>query len=316
MGAGRPAARRGRRRRARARRGRRAAGAAASSRAPTRAPSSASRRRATRPPQTLHQRFGDDAIYVVVREPVARVVLTEDLNTVLGLEGCLVRQRARRAHAGRRPAGPCGRLARRSRCASCSGRGRSSTPPSRRSPTASSALTRAPDSRDAARGQRGASALALARAATAPQQAGSFAQAGREVVEREVPDRAAEARASATGWASTRCRRGSTTRSSWRGSSSTRASPPARRRPASRRSSPGKNGALIQVRLRDGLSDAQRRAAIARHPRRGRDAAAGGSAQGNYGDHRRAGDRRRSSRARSRRAIVVLLLGRRRSSWR
>ena len=88
--------------------------------------------------QTLHRRFGDDAIYVSVREPVARVVLTEDLNTVLGPRGLPVRERAGRAHAARaaerslRAAG-----ARPSRRASCSGRGRSSTRPSRRSRTAS-----------------------------------------------------------------------------------------------------------------------------------------------------------------------------------
>jgi hydrophobe/amphiphile efflux-3 (HAE3) family protein len=62
--------------------------------------------------ERLHQRFGDDAVYIVVREPVTRVVLTEDLNTVLGLEGCL----AGNVPAGRTAAGgaqsPCGRLAR------------------------------------------------------------------------------------------------------------------------------------------------------------------------------------------------------------
>jgi hydrophobe/amphiphile efflux-3 (HAE3) family protein len=59
----------------------------------------------------LHRSFGDDAVYVVVREPVARVVLTEDLNAVLGLEGCL----SGNVPAGRTPPGgargPCGRLA-------------------------------------------------------------------------------------------------------------------------------------------------------------------------------------------------------------
>ncbi len=62
--------------------------------------------------EALHERFGDDAIYVAVREPVPRVVLTSDLGVVLGLEGCL----SGNVPAGRRPpggeAGPCGRLAR------------------------------------------------------------------------------------------------------------------------------------------------------------------------------------------------------------
>lgn len=61
--------------------------------------------------QQLHRQFGDDAVYVVVREPVARVVLTSDLGQVLGLEGCL----AGNVPAGRTPkggpGGPCARLA-------------------------------------------------------------------------------------------------------------------------------------------------------------------------------------------------------------
>jgi len=59
----------------------------------------------------LHRSFGDDAVYVVVREPVTQVVLTDDLNQVLGLEGCL----SGNVPAGRTPrggpAGPCARLA-------------------------------------------------------------------------------------------------------------------------------------------------------------------------------------------------------------
>ena len=62
--------------------------------------------------ERLHERFGDDAVYVVVREPVANVVLTQDLAQVLGLEGCL----SGNVPAGRRPRGgvdgPCARLAR------------------------------------------------------------------------------------------------------------------------------------------------------------------------------------------------------------
>src|SRR4051812_1125918 len=61
--------------------------------------------------QDLHQRFGEDAVYVLVREPVANLVLTEDLGAVLGLEGCLSGNRP----PGQAPAGgarsPCGRLA-------------------------------------------------------------------------------------------------------------------------------------------------------------------------------------------------------------
>jgi uncharacterized protein len=60
----------------------------------------------------LHARFGDDAVIVLVRGDLRRTVLTEDLERVIGLEGCI---------SGRVPAkvtprgganGPCARLAR------------------------------------------------------------------------------------------------------------------------------------------------------------------------------------------------------------
>ncbi len=62
--------------------------------------------------ELLHQRFGDDAVYVVVDEPTTRVALTEDLGRVFGLEGCL----AGNVPSGKAPpggaGGPCARLAR------------------------------------------------------------------------------------------------------------------------------------------------------------------------------------------------------------
>jgi uncharacterized protein len=62
--------------------------------------------------ERLHQRFGDEAIYVLVREPLTKLVLTSDLERVLGLEGCisgnLPKGRTPRGGAG----GPCGQLAR------------------------------------------------------------------------------------------------------------------------------------------------------------------------------------------------------------
>jgi hydrophobe/amphiphile efflux-3 (HAE3) family protein len=61
--------------------------------------------------QRDHELFGEDAVYVLVREPVARLVLTSDLNQDIGLEGCL----GGNVPAGRTPtggwSGPCGRLA-------------------------------------------------------------------------------------------------------------------------------------------------------------------------------------------------------------
>jgi hypothetical protein len=60
----------------------------------------------------LRQRFGEEPVYVLVREPVTQLVLTSDLGRVLGLEGCL----SGNVPAGRRPpgggGGPCAALAR------------------------------------------------------------------------------------------------------------------------------------------------------------------------------------------------------------
>ena len=45
--------------------------------------------KAGRATAVVHSRFGDDAVYVLVRGDLARLVLTSDLNRLLGLEGCL-----------------------------------------------------------------------------------------------------------------------------------------------------------------------------------------------------------------------------------
>src|SRR3954470_6081830 len=39
--------------------------------------------------QRYHQAFGDDAVIVLVRGPLTKLVLTADIERVLGLEGCL-----------------------------------------------------------------------------------------------------------------------------------------------------------------------------------------------------------------------------------
>src|SRR3954449_2990406 len=39
--------------------------------------------------QRYHQSFGDDAVIVLVRGPLTKLVLTQDIERVLGLEGCL-----------------------------------------------------------------------------------------------------------------------------------------------------------------------------------------------------------------------------------
>src|SRR3954465_10764355 len=62
--------------------------------------------------ERLHQRFGDEAVYVLVREPVTQLVLTSDVDRVLGLEGCI----SGNLRAGQTPrggrSGPCAQLAR------------------------------------------------------------------------------------------------------------------------------------------------------------------------------------------------------------
>ena len=60
---------------------------------------------------TMHRDFGDDAVYVLVRGDVARLVLTSDLNTLVGLEGCLSGNVPQGATPPGGPGSPCGRLA-------------------------------------------------------------------------------------------------------------------------------------------------------------------------------------------------------------
>ncbi len=60
---------------------------------------------------TMHERFGDDAVYVLVRGDLARLVLTSDLNSLLGLEGCLAGNVPRGATPPGGPGSPCARLA-------------------------------------------------------------------------------------------------------------------------------------------------------------------------------------------------------------
>jgi len=61
--------------------------------------------------ELLHQRFGDDAVYVVVREPAVRIALGEDLGRVFGLEGCLAGNPSKPDNPPGGERGPCGRLA-------------------------------------------------------------------------------------------------------------------------------------------------------------------------------------------------------------
>ncbi len=62
--------------------------------------------------ERYHERFGDDAVYVLLREDLTELVLGEDLQRVLGLEGCLSGNAPAGAEPPGGPDGPCGRLAR------------------------------------------------------------------------------------------------------------------------------------------------------------------------------------------------------------
>ncbi|MCW3005097.1 MAG: superfamily protein-like exporter [Conexibacter sp.] len=58
-----------------------------------------------------HQLFGEDAVYVLVRGPVAKLVLTSDLERLIALEGCLGGNPPATAKIPGGKGGPCGRLA-------------------------------------------------------------------------------------------------------------------------------------------------------------------------------------------------------------
>jgi hypothetical protein len=58
-----------------------------------------------------HARFGDDAVYVLVRQDLTDLVLTEDLGRLLGLEGCISGNAPRDRPPPGGAQGPCGRLA-------------------------------------------------------------------------------------------------------------------------------------------------------------------------------------------------------------
>ena len=90
--------------------------------------------------ERYRERFGDHAILVLVRGPLQQLVLTENLGRLLGLEGCLSGNKP----AGEDAAGGAARAVRgagadRSRCRSSTAPARSSTRPWARSRTSSSA---------------------------------------------------------------------------------------------------------------------------------------------------------------------------------
>ena len=183
-------------------------------------------------PKVVHERFGDDAVYVLVRGDLARLVLTADLNRLLGLEGCL---------AGNVPAGADGagrarrrrapRWRARSPCGSSTGRARSSTPPSRRSPSSCRRRRGRARRRPTGRRRRRAGSRAR-RGARRPRPSGS-ASRPRSSSTREFAQRAAGAEREVRAEPD-RARRRSTTRTSSTSSSSIPRAGRACRRRASR----------------------------------------------------------------------------------
>src|SRR5690349_1917235 len=55
----------------------------------------------------LHRRFGDDAVIVMVRGPLTKVVLTQDLERLIGLEGCISGNVPKNVTPAGGPNGPC-----------------------------------------------------------------------------------------------------------------------------------------------------------------------------------------------------------------
>src|SRR5262245_9049785 len=60
----------------------------------------------------LHRRFGDEAVIVLVRGPLTKLVLTEDLEKLIGLEGCISGNVPRNVTPVGGKNGPCAQLGR------------------------------------------------------------------------------------------------------------------------------------------------------------------------------------------------------------
>src|SRR3954451_8877522 len=58
-----------------------------------------------------HELFGEDAVYVLVRGPVSKLVLTSDLERLIALEGCLGGNVPAEAEPPGGPNGPCAQIA-------------------------------------------------------------------------------------------------------------------------------------------------------------------------------------------------------------
>src|SRR5688572_15324338 len=61
--------------------------------------------------ERYRERFGEESIVVLVRGDLPNLVLTENLGTLVGLEGCLSGNKPADREAPGGPGSPCGRLA-------------------------------------------------------------------------------------------------------------------------------------------------------------------------------------------------------------
>lgn len=205
--------------------------------------------------ERLHDRFGSDAVYVFVREPVRNLVLTDDLGKAAGLERCLAGGSSG-AQAPGGADGPCSTMARKRWAKVVFGPGTFITEAATQLAGQLRLIVGESRSRAQAAG-RAAYREAIARgespqaAEAARQQA--LDQAGRELAALLVP--------LALRYGLTSVPRVDDPQFISRlvfDSSRPAGTPKARFAALF----PGRDGALIQVRLRNGLSEAQRREAI------------------------------------------------------
>ena len=217
-------------------------------------------RDAGRATTVAHERFGDDAVYVLVRGDLPRLVLTSDLNRLLGLEGCLSGNVPRgRDGAGRRGRAVRGARRARSRCGWSTGRGRSSTPRVEE-------ITDAAAGADARAGGAGRPGAARRRASsrwpTGPLARPRRSELGKQAEQLVYAQFAQELLALNAKYGLNLTRRAEAQRPGLRLPARVRSRRAARATPKARFAYlfPSADSALISVRLKAGLSDARARA--------------------------------------------------------
>ena len=213
-----------------------------------------------------HERFGDDAVVILVRGSLPDIVLTREPRRAARPGGLHRRQQAEGREGARRAEG---RLRARSRrpspCRWSTGPARSSTRPSTRSRSSSTRQVQAATHARAAGRRRRAARLARRRVRPRPSRTATPSRR-RDLVNAQFQR---DLLTLAVRYGLNRAppiRRSTTRTSSTRSCSTPRAAP---RTPKARFAYlfPNARSALIQVRLKPGLNDAQRATAIAPRPR-------------------------------------------------